>query len=600
MLKELDIVAFIKSQKYFFILAYKENPSSFIWYIICKLIISILPPIVVLLNKKVIDSISNIHDQPYLLTLTIQLVVAVFFIQYISSLVNSFGDYIFTKISRDANFVLKKLLYEKILKIPYEEYEDSKFFDDISLSNIAISTSGINVIQNIITIIGSIISLLGMLGILLTIHWTMPLALFISTLPGMILLFAVKTKSYNISKETALKSRELDYTSDLFLNRSIVKEIKIYNTGEYLLNKWKTLFQYIQVHTLKLAFWEFKTTSLAVFVLQASSLIVSLILIQQISSNILTVGDYVALLGAVTSVQGIFGVIGGSLGSIFETAIYNNSLLKVLNYKLKNPIGNHISSNKFEELDVNNLTFIYPQTDKRVLKNISLRIKKGENIAIVGHNGSGKTTLLNCLLGLYNATDGQIKLNNHSIEEIDKVNLYNIMSAIFQDFGRYKYTVRENLSFGDLEKFNKDSELFDNLKKVDLYNKISNFDNKLDTYLTKEMPNGSELSGGEWQKLAIARGFLKNTDLIILDEPTAALDPISELNIFEVFYKLAQNKTIITISHRLGPTRLADRIIVMNNGEIHEEGSFDELMSKKGMYYEMYLAQSNWYTDAER
>ncbi|WDF50306.1 ABC transporter ATP-binding protein [Paenibacillus sp. KACC 21273] len=597
MLKELDIVAFIKSQKYFFILAYKENPSSFIWYMICKLIISVLPPIVVLLNKKVIDSISNIHDQPYLLTLTIQLVIAVFLIQYISSLVNSFGDYIFTKISRDVNFVLKKLLYEKILKIPYEEYEDSKFFDDISLSNIAISTSGINVIQNIITIIGSIISLLGMLGILLTIHWTMPLALFISTLPGIILLFAVKTKSYNISKETALKSRELDYTSDLFLNRSIIKEIKIYNTGEYLLNKWKTLFQYIQTHNLKLAFWEFKTTTFAVFVLQASSLVVSLLLIKQISSNMLTVGDYVALLGAVTSVQGIFGMIGGSLGSIFETAIYNNSLIKVLNYELKNQIINNISSNKFEKLDINNLTFVYPQTDKKVLKNISMRIKKGENIAIVGHNGSGKTTLLNCLLGLYSATDGQIKLNNHNIEEIDKVNLYNIMSAIFQDFGRYKYTVRENLSFGDLEKFNKDSELFDNLKKVDLYHKIINFDKKLDTYLTKEMPNGSELSGGEWQKLAIARGFLKNTDLIILDEPTAALDPISELNIFEVFYKLAKNKTIITISHRLGPTRLADRIIVMDNGEIYEEGSFDELMSKKGMYYEMYLSQANWYKD---
>ncbi len=600
MSKQPNIRAFLKSQKYFFTLIYEENKQSFILYIICKFIVAVIPPLVVLLNKKIIDSINMINGQFSISTLAVQLVILLFFTQYMSSSISSFGDYIFEKVSGNVNFVLKKLLYEKIIKIPYEQYEDSTFFDDISLANIAITTNGIKVIQDIVSIGGNIISLLGMLGILLSIHWTMPVALFLSTLPGIILLFIVKTKNYNTSKETALKARELEYTSTLFLDRSVIKEIKIYGTGNYLLDKWKRLFKYIQQANLKIAFWEFKSTSVAILILQLASLGVSLLLIKQISNNMLTIGDYVALLGAVTAVQGIFGMIGGNLGSIFETAIYNTSLLKILNYKFSHCFeDNDVLIQKFQYMRVNQVDFIYPNSNRFALQDVSFYINKGENVAIVGHNGSGKTTLLNCILGLYHSSNGEISINNQNINNIHKTKLYSIISAIFQDFSKYKFTVRENLAFGDLTKLYQDDLLYHNLRKVELYDKLDDFDSKLDTYLTKEMPDGKELSGGEWQKLAIARGFLRDTDLIILDEPTAALDPMSELKIFEVFYKLAKDKTIITISHRLGPTKLADRIIVMKDGKVTEQGTFAELMNNKSTYYEMYQAQASWYNTSD-
>lgn len=196
---------------------------------------------------------------------------------------------------------------------------------------------------------------------------------------------------------------------------------------------------------------------------------------------------------------------------------------------------------------------------------------------------------------MYNVNEGSVEINGINITQISKVKLYRIVSAIFQDYTKYKYTLRENLSFGDLSKLDDDPYLFSVLEKVNLREKVMKLDNKLDSFLTKEIQEGIELSGGEWQKIALARGLITDADLIILDEPTSALDPISELQVFEIFHKLAKNKTTITISHRLGPTKFADRIIVMNKGEIEEEGSYEQLMEKRGLYYEMYMTQAKFY-----
>nr|WGD63213.1 ABC transporter ATP-binding protein [Bacillus subtilis] len=326
-----------------------------------------------------------------------------------------------------------------------------------------------------------------------------------------------------------------------------------------------------------------------------------MLLINQISHNVLSIGDYVALLGAVTTVQILFSSIGGNLGSIFETAIFNNALMELLEYEVKNETGyEKVRVEEVEGLRLENVSFSYPGTDTMVLDNICMEINKGENISIVGYNGSGKTTLIKCLIGLYEVNQGDVYINEINLKEINKESFYQRVSAIFQDFFKYKYSVRENVAFGDLEKLQNDKEIYRSLENVGLSEKIKNFESKLETYLTREIPDGSDLSGGEWQRIAIARGFLKDCDLIILDEPTAAVDPIMELEIFELFNSLSKNKTTLTISHRLGPTKFSDRIIVMDKGRIVEEGSFHSLMEQKGLYYQMYQSQSNWYKEENK
>lgn len=593
-------ISFIKTQIYFSKLIYKEHPKSFILYFVLSLLISLIPPILIILNKEMIDAISTMGDNPDNYKIAVSLLIVYFLLQYFSAVIKNLLGYIFTKITQTVNFILKKLMISKLFIIPLSEYEDSIFFDTINLANVALRGNGVKVTSNVIGIISSLISLFGILGILLSIHWLMPIALFFSTLPGIVLIFIAKTKKYKTNKKTSPTERELGFTESLFLNKNSIKEIKIFNLGNYLIEKWSKLFKQVQKYNLDLALWESKTESIAVLILNISSFGVSLLLINQIQNNNLSIGSYVALLGAVTAVQGIFASIGGNLGSIFETAIYNSALMKILNYEEKGiSIKESVEIQQIDSISIENVSFYYPKSNYKVLDNVTLKINRGEKISILGYNGSGKTTLANCILGLYDVSEGLVNVNGINLTRIEKTKYFEKISAIFQDFYRYKYSVRENIGFGDLKKLDDDQELYKLLQKVELYEKVKNYQYNLDTYLTKELSEGSELSGGEWQRIAIARGFLKDSDLIILDEPTASLDPITEMKIFEIFNNLSETKTTITISHRIGPTKLSDRIIVMNKGKIVEEGTFNELMNKRGLYYEMYISQSKWYENED-
>lgn len=589
---------FIRSQIYFLKLIIKEHPKNAMFFVLITLLSSVSPPLVVLLNKETIDKISDINGDITAFKTVIYLLILYYLLNYAIEIFREAQDYIFEKISLTINFILKGMISEKLMMTPLKKFEDSFFYDTIKLANISLSGSGIKVVQNLIGVIGSLISLVGIFGILMSIHWSLPFALFLSTLPGIILIFASKMKSYHMERELSSIEREMSFTEGLFTDKRSLREIKIYNTGEFLLNKWKQLFEGTAKRKLNLAFWELKSKSLAIFILQISSLAVSIFLVYQIFGKELSIGSYIALITAVTTVQGLFGSIGGNLGDIFETAMYNEALLKILNYKEEDKEkGNLIPVNSIESISLENASFYYPNSNEKVLDNVSLHISKGDNISIVGYNGSGKTTLAYCLLGLFELNQGSLKVNNINFNDIDKSVYLDRVSAVFQDFMRYKYTVKENVGMGNLNKINNDGKIYESLKKVGMDEKIENYSNGLETFLTKELPEGSELSGGEWQRIALARAFLKDADLIVLDEPTAALDPISELQVFDIFHELSNNKTTLTISHRIGPTKRSDLIIVMNQGKIVEQGSFHELINKKGMFYTMYESQSQWYKD---
>ena len=263
-----------------------------------------------------------------------------------------------------------------------------------------------------------------------------------------------------MERDISAKEREMNFTGALFTDKRSLKEIKIYNLGNYLLNKWKELFKYTRGKKIGLALWELKSRSLAAFVLQIANIGVSIFLVYQIFDAKLSIGSYVALLTAVTTVQGLFGSIGGNLGTIFETAIYNNALLSILNYSEGKKENSHlIKINNIENISLENASFCYPNSNTKALDSVSLKIKKGANISIVGYNGSGKTTLAYCILGLFDLEKGKLRVNNDVIDTIDMNSYLNKTSAIFQDFMRYKYSIRENVGFGDLSKLHNDHEL---------------------------------------------------------------------------------------------------------------------------------------------
>jgi len=229
-----------------------------------------------------------------------------------------------------------------------------------------------------------------------------------------------------------------------------------------------------------------------------------------------------------------------------------------------------------------------------VLHDIDLRIGRGEKIAIVGPNGTGKTTLVKLLIGLYQPEQGVVRRDGIALTPERAVEARMRIAAVFEDYASFQLTARENVGFGDLARLRDDDALLDAAARADVAGLIERLPGGFDAYLGREFGE-TDISGGQWQRIALARAFVRDADLLVLDEPTAALDPLAELALFTRFSELIRDRTAIMISHRLGMARLADRVLVLQNGTIVEEGGHNELLAKGGLYTRMFEAQAQWY-----
>ena len=256
----------------------------------------------------------------------------------------------------------------------------------------------------------------------------------------------------------------------------------------------------------------------------------------------------------------------------------------------------HLERGVPHTIEFKNVYFSYPGTTKNVLKNVSFKLEGGETAVLVGLNGAGKTTLIKLLTRLYDPTDGVILLDGKDIREYDTKELYSIFGIIFQDFGKYALTVNENISFGDASTELDQERVLESAKRSGADDFIKELPKQYDTSLMKFFEeDGTELSIGQWQKLSVARAFYSNSDILILDEPTASLDALAEQQIFNQFDTLSKNKTTIFVSHRLSSATRADKIIVLEHGEIVETGTHAELMELNGKYHHLFTTQAERY-----
>lgn len=305
--------------------------------------------------------------------------------------------------------------------------------------------------------------------------------------------------------------------------------------------------------------------------------------------------------GAFAAVYGSIAVMFGTMNEIISRHIANmtkdlstiKNFIRFLEMDERKGVDKEKTSN---EILLQNVSFKYPHNEKLTLDNINLKVKNGETVAIVGENGSGKTTLVKVILGLYLPQSGNVFNGGLNTKEVSLKSVSKKVTAVFQNFQRYKMTLKQNIQISQFEKDNEEDKgnLENLLKSVGLNFNSDIFPDGLDTVLSREF-NGVELSGGQWQRLAIARGLYRDHNIILLDEPTAAIDPIEELNVYQNFARISKDKTALIITHRLASAKLANRILVMDKGKIIENGSHEDLMNKKGLYHTMYMSQSKWY-----
>lgn len=452
-------------------------------------------------------------------------------------------------------------------------------FSDLSLSVF-------NILAEFLKVNGTLLVLAGFHPVLVGIS-------LLSVFPYLIVRLVRGKEFYELKRYQAAGERRRNYLYHLFGDKQAVKELRIFEIEDYIEQK-----MYAARDNMKQEVWNFKKRDMRSLliceILCKSGYLLSIFsTILLLLHQVLNVGMMAAALAAFTSFQTAAKYFLVSLGRIPECAAFVKDYYDFMDMEEAEK-GTEKLCSDFDSIKVKQLSFSYPGRKTPAVSNLSFTIKRNEVVAIVGNNGSGKTTLVKLLTGLYQAQKGQIYYGRQNLRSLDPEEFYKQISFVSQDFIKYELTVRENIGIGDWKQMENTDKIYMLLHQVGLETFISQA--SVNQLLGNEF-GGRELSVGQWQKLAIARGMMKDSSVIFLDEPTAALDPLMETKVLKMFLKIAREKTAIIVSHRIGVCKEVDKIIVMKEGKIAEIGNHEELLAEKGEYYRLYTMQQKWYEE---
>lgn len=486
-------------------------------------------------------------------------------------------------------------IVSKYRKIDYHCFEDAKIQDTLSRMGNSPQDLILNTFQDGMAALSTIISIIGVILIFMQISWWLPLAFFL-LIPIMIWLdFKAMQLMNELFNNQTKNERLLGYFAGLLSDKNSLLELKVFSAVDYIMDLWKAKSKKVLRERLKTTIraQKYFAVSSVITLLWIGTLVYSLI--QGIYDRTVSLGLFVSLIGSVGSLLGMTERLSYAFSNIAR------HYLQVSHYErflaLPEIPGGTESIQPEEntavtEIEFCDVHFTYPNTEKEILKGISFKINSRERLAIVGENGAGKTTIIKLLCRLYRPDSGQIKINNIDINDFTEAQLSRYISVVFQDYCRYHLSLRENIALSQIDRKEEDAAIRAALRK----GRADSISEDLDVALGKIEESGIDISGGQWQRIAISRALFSESNLVILDEPTASLDPLAESEMYHSFTSLLENKSCIIISHRLASAKMADRIIVLHDGMICETGRHEELIKNASLYSEMWLAQSVWYT----
>ncbi|WP_393964958.1 ATP-binding cassette domain-containing protein [Exiguobacterium sp. S22-S28] len=566
-------------------LVWFSAPIYFLIKFLIKLLLGFAPVANVYVIERLFSSvISSINTDKYSEPLIYATSFA--FLNFMIFFMNSSHSLIEKKVGFKFELYMKNRILLQSKAISYINYEKSSFqnqYSRIISSQYQILSS----VNTLFSLLQSTISVVTVVLYLINININFIFIILIMVIPLIIMELKFSNKNFDLYLLMSEDRRKATYFESLLINKDKLKDVKLNMLEKFFINKWKEKFVKNSEKEIKLEITQMKSFLLIQIIVALSFLFSIYLVIDSLSIGVITVATLPAVIQAIQNLQGIVPMFAGNLSDIHSSNLGVRELRKFLSTYMPDQESVKLI-NKVNSISVNDLNFSYPDQVIPAIKNISFSINKGERVAIMGTNGSGKSTLIKCLTGLYD-TSQSIKLNNMSyLEEINKESYWNDISVLFQDFNKYELTVLENIQLNNEKNLRKSSDL---LKLVDLSKKVDNLDYGVHSILGNMFEEGNELSGGQWQKISIARSLFKEASFLFLDEPTSSLDPDSEFNIINNVLKKMNSKGILFITHRINVARLAEKIIYMEEGSIVEMGSHENLIKLNGKYAEMYFRQ---------
>jgi len=604
---------------YTFSMVWKTGPWILITLMLIAIFQGVMPVIGALISKEILNELQvvisdrvtvELSGSAYIATFWGSMVMLLLIFYFLYRILNQIITRLSSAVTRIAGEKVVKYVRLQIMskakEIDLASFDRPEFYEKLENANREAGTRPISILSSTFDSISKIISLVSYIVILTTapdMWWTAPVMIVLAV-PSAVINFSYRHKNYRYMRTRSKDRRQMNYYSDLVVNKDMVKEIRMFDLADEFRDRYENVFAgyYKGIRRLIIheSIWHVCLTLISSVV---NCVFFALIAFKVFDGSI-QIGDYSLYTGALTSIATNVASLITVSAHVYEGTLFIDNLISFMEVKPTiipcKAEPEHVCHGAPHTIEFVHVSFSYPGTERKVLDDICLRFRPGETVVLVGLNGAGKTTLIKLLTRLYDPTEGYILLDGKDLREYDTRELYSLFGIIFQDFGKYAVSVKENIHFGDMHKDMDEIRIHEAAEQANATDYISHLPNGFDTALMRYFePNGIELSIGQWQKLAVARAFYSESDILILDEPTASLDPIAEQEIFNQFDMLRQDKTTIFVSHRLSSATIASKIVVLEYGKVVEEGVHRELMEKQGKYYELFSTQAKRYMESE-
>lgn len=579
---------------------FKAGPSVFFLSVSSMVIAGISPVLITYLTAELIERLGqNIgNDSKDVYVKVIGAFVIMFLLVVISYATESVKTVICAVAGLKLSHNIENMVADKFYKIKQERIDNPEFLDIHSNTLNRCGSEPLNLMESLFCTVANVISLMGYVVIIARYNFIALLIIIVFTLPIIVFKRKYQGLTFRFYNERTMQLRRIMYYLELLTEPEYANEVRGYRLHGYFSNERKKLFRDFIKGNTKIAGKEITISVFTSLLSMMGAILVGIWLVKKTIAGTITVSEFYLLITAIITLATDLLALSDQIASNSKSMMFTNYIFDYM----KEPNVIESKNLKIEEKSTHNIrfenvSFRYTGSENYVLKNINVHFDTSETVCLVGENGSGKSTFVKLLLRIYDPTEGRILLDGIDLKEYDINEIRKFYGVLFQDYVKFSDSVHNCIGFGNIEEIQNADGIAEAAKLTGANAFIENYKDGYETNLSKMFFNDAiEPSGGQWQKLAISRAVYSNAQVLVLDEPTAALDPKSEVRMFDTFKKISELKSTLIISHRMYITKLADKIILLENGNLIEEGSFEELIKMKKEFYSMYKIQSDSYS----